>query len=85
MTARAFDRPKKAFYQVSEHIYTYGRPGEYAPRVKRVHAKSADGRGRPSYRRIRGGEVPVGLPQLRSIPRGLHERLTEADSKPAEA
>lgn len=79
MSVRNMLSRKKQFYQISEHVYTYGRPGEYAPRAKRVPANSPTGAGRPSYRRIRGGEVPRDLMPLKTLAKGMVDCLLAAD------
>lgn len=73
------NRPKKVF-EIRENVYTYGHPGEYAPRVKRI--THPVGPGRPTYRRIRGGEVPRDLPPVLSLPVTLYNLLKRADRVP---
>lgn len=74
-----YKEPKR-IYEVRPGVYTIGRPGDYAPRIKRV--PNPAGRGRPSFRRIRGGEVPAGLPAVTRLPVTLLRYLQEADKVP---
>ncbi len=53
-------KPQKRFYRLSTDVFTYGRPGEFAPRVKRsVKVYGGSNRKSYEYRRIRGGEIPA--------------------------
>lgn len=74
---------EKQIYKLRKNVYTYGRPGEYAPRIERIPHPGGKG-GRPSYRRIRGGTVPGDLQPEQTVAVALLAALTAAD-KVAEA
>lgn len=76
-------RNTKNVYRLSDTVYTYGHPGEYAPRVERVVTLNPrGGRSRPQYRRVAGGEIPAGLRPEKTIPLKLMEELDRADRTP---
>ena len=82
-TSDSRGRNTKNVYKLSDTLYTYGHPGDYAPRVERVVTLTArGGRSRPQYRRVPGGVVPRGLRPETSIPLKLMEELDRADRTP---
>lgn len=76
------NKPKR-IYEIRPGVFTIGFPGEYAPRVKRI--LNAAGRGRPTYRRIRGGEVPRDLAPVLRLPTTLYNMLKYVSANPGEA
>lgn len=76
----------KNVYKIRDNVYTLGTPGQYGPRIERVPAKAKDGsnRGRPKYRRVRGGVVPANIEPETAIAVALLAALQAAD-KTAEA
>lgn len=74
----------KNIYKIGDNTYTYGKPGAYAPRIKRIQAIAKDGsaRGRPTYKRVRGGPIPEGIHPETKIALALLAALQAADKTP---
>lgn len=74
---KEISKPDKAVYRTAPDTFMYGRPGEFAPRVKRVkeHGKYA------SYRRTKGGTIPTTATVLKDtrVPRALYTALRDAE------
>ncbi len=64
-------------YQTND-VFFAGKPGADAVRVKRIPAKSKDGRGRPSYKTMKRGKVPETATKVTKPSTLLTKALKEA-------
>lgn len=72
----------KQVFRTDTDTFMYGRPGEFAPRVKRVKAHGTYA----SYKRVRGGTIPADAKAIKDtkVPRAMYAALIAAE-KVAEA